>query len=121
VMIQFAPGRRQAMHRHPGEAWLYVVEGRGHSYWGDEPTGGVTEEWQAGDMVVVDHSQWHQHFNDDPDKAARLVRIHMFDSVLETMRVLCDPIDLFEEPPERLREIPDVSQVDWPADERPTA
>ncbi|MDQ3612436.1 MAG: cupin domain-containing protein [Actinomycetota bacterium] len=119
VMIQFAPGKGQAMHRHPGEAWLYVVDGYGHSYWGDDPTGGETHEWKTGDMIVVDHSQWHQHFNDDPDNPTRLVRIHMFDSVLETMRVLCDPIDLFEEPPESIAAAPDISDVEFPEDRRP--
>jgi gentisate 1,2-dioxygenase len=70
-------------------------------------------------MIVVDHSQWHQHFNDDPGNPARLVRIHMFDSVLETMRVLCDPIDLFEEPPESIAAAPDISDVEFPDDRRP--
>jgi gentisate 1,2-dioxygenase len=97
VMIQFAPGYGQSMHRHPGEAWLYVVEGRGHSYLGIEPTGGQTVEWEKGDLVVVDHFLWHQHFNDVPDGPSRLVRIHAFASMLETMRVLLDPMPLFEE------------------------
>jgi gentisate 1,2-dioxygenase len=116
VMIQFAPGYGQSMHRHPGEAWLYVVEGRGHSYLGVEPTGGQTVEWETGDLVVVDHYLWHQHFNDVPDEPSRLVRIHAFASMLETMRALLDPLPLFEE---MLDTAPDVGQVDWPEDVRP--
>jgi gentisate 1,2-dioxygenase len=116
VMIQFAPGYGQSMHRHPGEAWLYVVEGRGHSYLGVEPTGGETVQWEAGDLVVVDHFLWHQHFNDVPDRPSRLVRIHAFASMLETMRALLDPLPLFEE---LLHTAPDVGQVDWPEDARP--
>ncbi|MGH3666332.1 MAG: cupin domain-containing protein, partial [Egibacteraceae bacterium] len=121
VMLQFAPGRGQAMHLHPGEAWLYVVEGRGHSYLGEGPTGGETHQWKAGDLVVVDHAVWHQHFNDDPERPARLVRVHAFDSVLETMRVLCDPLELFLEPPENLKAMGDLSDIQWPDDHRPEA
>ena len=88
VMIQFAPGKTQSLHRHPGEAWLYVVEGHGHSFMGTSPDQGEHHRWKKGDLIVVDHFLWHQHFNDDPKNQCRLVRIHMFDSILETMRHL---------------------------------
>lgn len=116
VMTQYAPGYHQSMHRHPGEAWLYVVEGRGHSYVSTEPTGGQEHAWEKGDLVVVDHWQWHQHFNDDPDNPARLMRIHMFDSHLESMRLLMRPLELFEE---KLETAPDIGNVTWPEDVRP--
>jgi quercetin dioxygenase-like cupin family protein len=119
VMIQFAPGLAQTMHRHPGEAWLYVVEGHGHSYIDRELTGGREYRWGPGDLIVVDHFLWHQHFNDDPDRTARLVRVHMFASLLATMRALVDPLELFEEDPASLASAPDVSDFDWPPDERP--
>lgn len=120
VMLQFAPGRGQAKHLHPGEAWLYVVEGRGHSYLGREPEGGENHSWETGDLVVVDHALWHQHFNDDTEHPARLVRIHAFDSILETMRVLTYPLELFLEPKENLAAMGDVEAFDWPeSDERP--
>jgi gentisate 1,2-dioxygenase len=67
AMFEIGPGRGQSMHRHPGEAWLYVVEGRGHSYLGAEPEGGKSYPWKKGDIIVVDHFLWHQHINDDPD------------------------------------------------------
>src|SRR5213075_793621 len=69
VMIQFAPGKTQSLHRHPGEA--------------------------------------------------RLVRVHMFDSVLETMRALMDPMVLFEEAEDTLLSMQEVSQIEWPDDKRP--
>lgn len=118
VMLQFAPGYHQSMHRHPGEAWLYVVAGHGHSYLGVEPEGGEVIEWEAGDLVVVDHWLWHQHFNDDPEEPARIVRVHMFASLLETMRSAMDPLTLFEE---KLETAPQVRDVEWPADERPAS
>ena len=85
VMIQFAPGKTQSLHRHPGEAWLYVVEGYGHSFLGIAPDQGQHYRWKKGDLIVVDHYLWHQHFNDDPVNQCRLVRVHMFDSILETI------------------------------------
>lgn len=122
AMFEVAPGRAQSIHRHPGEAWLYVLEGRGHSFLGTEPDVGENYPWQKGDLIVVDHFLWHQHFNDDPEKTAKVVRIHMFDSLLDTMRVLMDPVVLFEEPPDAIRDAQagDPTTVDWPAVERPT-
>lgn len=122
AMFEIGPGRGQSMHRHPGEAWLYVLEGRGHSYLGAEPEGGEDHPWKKGDIIVVDHFLWHQHFNDDPESTAKVVRIHMFDSVLETMRVLCDPLVLFEEPPDHIRDAQagDPSTIEWPEVTRPT-
>ncbi len=122
AMFELGPGRGQSMHRHPGEAWLYVLEGTGHSYLGTEPEGGTNHPWKKGDLIVVDHFLWHQHFNDDPDNTAKVVRIHMFDSLLETMRVLADPLVLFEEPPDAIRDkqAGDVSTIEWPPVETPT-
>ncbi|MBS4009967.1 MAG: cupin domain-containing protein [Roseovarius sp.] len=118
VMLQFAPGYRQSMHRHPGEAWLYVVEGEGYSYLGAEPEGGETYHWKAGDLVVVDHYLWHQHFNDSKDKPARIVRIHAFGSLLDTLTAIMHPMPMFEE---MLETAPDVSGVEWPGDDRPSS
>jgi gentisate 1,2-dioxygenase len=122
AMFEIGPGRGQSMHRHPGEAWLYVVEGSGESYLGTEPEGGERHPWKKGDIIVVDHFLWHQHFNTDPERTAKVVRIHMFDSLLETMRVLTDPLVLFEEPPEHIRDAQagDPSTIQWPALDRPT-
>jgi gentisate 1,2-dioxygenase len=122
AMFEIGPGRGQSMHRHPGEAWLYVLEGEGHSYMGEEPEGGKNHPWRKGDLIVVDHFLWHQHFNDSPDSTAKVVRIHMFDSLLETMRVLMDPKVLFEEPPDHIRDAQagNPHEIDWPAVERPT-
>lgn len=117
AMLEFAPGYRQSMHRHPGEAWLYVVEGEGYSYIGTEPEGGETFEWGAGDLVVVDHYLWHQHFNVDKERPARLVRIHAFASLLDTLNAIMHPMPMFEE---MLETAPDVSGVEWPEDRRPS-
>jgi gentisate 1,2-dioxygenase len=122
AMFEIGPGRGQSMHRHPGEAWLYVLEGRGHTFLGTEPDKGEEHPWEKGDIIVVDHFLWHQHFNDDPENTAKVVRIHLFDSLLETMRVLTDPLVLFEEPPDAIRDAQagDYSTIEWPALERPT-
>jgi gentisate 1,2-dioxygenase len=122
AMFELAPGRGQSMHRHPGEAWLYVVEGSGHSFLGTEPEVGERHPWGKGDLIVVDHFLWHAHVNADPERTAKVVRVHMFDSLLDTMRVLMDPLVLFEEPPDEIRDrqAGDPATVRWPPLDRPT-
>ena len=73
---------------------------------------GASHEWEAGDLIVVDHWAWHQHFNDDLQKTARLIRVHNFDALYDMMRILLDPINLLEELPEL--DAPDLSKVVWP-------
>ena len=111
AMNQMAPGKWQKKHRHGGEAWLYALEGRGHSV-----IDGVRYDWEEGDLVVVDHWSWHQHFNSDPSLTARLIRVHNFSGPYDAMRALLDPIVLEEEEP---NSEPDVSTVSWPPDRRP--
>lgn len=107
VMHELAPGLYQSRHRHGGEAWLYVISGRGHTEMDGESFG-----WEAGDLIVVDHFVWHQHFNDDTERTARLVRVHNFDALYDMMRILLDPLNLFEELP--TLDAPDLSGIEWP-------
>jgi gentisate 1,2-dioxygenase len=106
VMHELAPGLYQARHRHGGEAFLYVVSGRGYT-----EIDGVAHRWEPGDLVVVDHWCWHQHFNDDPEKTARLIRIHNGSALYDLMRVILDPLVISEELPEL--DAPDLSGVVW--------
>ncbi|MFO1539018.1 MAG: cupin domain-containing protein [Chloroflexota bacterium] len=107
VMHELAPGKYQSRHRHGGEAWLYVISGTGYSMIDD-----VRHDWEAGDLIVVDHWAWHQHVNARAEKTARLVRIHNFDALYDMIRILMDPLNLFEEPP--VLDAPDLSDVVWP-------
>ncbi len=120
AMFQIPPGKAQTMHRHPGEAFLYVIEGTGRSYIDAEPEGGKEYPWEPGAMINVDHFVWHQHINDSTDTAARVIRVHMFASLLETMRALVDPVDLFNERPEDLAKAFDIANYEWPPDNRPS-
>jgi gentisate 1,2-dioxygenase len=122
VRFEFAPGRGQSMHGHPGEAWLDGLPGDGRPFMGTEPDHGETHAWTKGDLIVVDHFLWHAHHDADPERTAKVVRVHMFDSLLDTTRILMDPVVLFEEPPEEIRgrQAGDPSTVDWPALRRPT-
>jgi hypothetical protein len=43
----------------------------------------------------------------------------MFDSILETMRALTDPLVLFEEAEDTLLSMQEISQIEWPEDRRP--
>jgi gentisate 1,2-dioxygenase len=87
---------------------LHVVSGHGHS-----EIDGDSFEWGPGDLVVVDHWAWHQHFNDSQTETARLIRVHNFDALYDMMRVLLDPLDLWTEP--EVLDAPDVTGVEWPA------
>jgi len=107
VMHELAPGLYQSRHRHGGEAWLYAVSGEGYSIIDD-----VRYDWEAGDLVVVDHWQWHQHFNRSSERTARLIRVHNFDALYDMMRILLDPMNLFEEPP--VLDAPDLTGIVWP-------
>ena len=107
VMHELAPGLYQSRHRHGGEAFLYVVSGQGHS-----ELDGVDVPWEAGDLIVVDHWVWHQHFNDDPMRTARLIRVHNFDALYDMIRVMLDPLNLFEELP--VLDAPDLTGIVWP-------
>ena len=112
AMNQMAPGKWQRKHRHGGEAWLYAIEGRGHSV-----IDNVRYDWEEGDLVLIDHWAWHQHFNSDPTLTARLVRVHTSAGIYDAMRALLDPLVLEEE---EAGTEPEVSTVIWPPDRRPT-
>lgn len=107
VMHQLAPGLFQSRHRHGGEAWLYGVTGEGYSIVDD-----VRYDWGPGDLVVVDHWAWHQHFNASDTEIASLIRVHNFDTLYMAMSALLAPMSLFEEPPKL--DAPDLSGVEWP-------
>lgn len=111
AMNQIAPGKWQKKHRHGGEAWLLALEGRGHSVIDEQRF-----DWEAGDLVIVDHFAWHQHFNSDPELTARLVRVHNVAGVIDAVRGVLDPLVLSEEEP---NSEPDVTAVVWPPDRRP--
>jgi gentisate 1,2-dioxygenase len=111
AMNQIAPGKWQKKHRHGGEAWLLALEGRGHSV-----IDGQRVDWEEGDLVIIDHFAWHQHFNSDPELTARLVRVHNVAGVIDAIRGVLDPLSLSEE--EQNSE-PDVATVIWPPDRRP--
>lgn len=101
AMFQIPPGGRQAKHRHPGEALLYIVEGEGYSVIDD-----VKYPWGQGDGAIVNQYVWHQHFNSSPDKVATVIRMHMWESIIETMQAAMDPIPMYEDEPgleERMR------------------
>lgn len=68
--IVLYPGGTSQKHGHMNEAVFYILDGKGH-----EIHDGVRYDWEAGDIVVVENSCVHQHFNDDPERPARLLVI----------------------------------------------
>ncbi len=107
AMFEIAPGRAQSKHRHPGEAILYVVAGDGYSI-----IDGKRLDWTTGDAPIVNRYVWHQHFNGSNDRPATVIRMHMWESVIEMMQAAMDPVPLYEDEPgleERMRETPESS------------
>ncbi len=94
AMFEIPAGKAQANHRHPGEAILYIVQGRGYSV-----IDGQRYEWETGDAVLVHHYCWHQHFNADPERPAVVIRMHMWESMIEIMQAAMDPVPLYEDDP----------------------
>ena len=68
--VVLAPGGKSQKHGHMNEAIFYILDGKGH-----EIHDGVRYDWEAGDVVVVENSCVHQHFNDDPNRPARAIVI----------------------------------------------
>src|SRR5919197_6438851 len=79
------PGSRSGKHRHLAEECVYVLEGHGYDLHQDcdveitdtyhwKPQDEIKRfEWEAGDVIYVPPNTISQHFNGDPDRAARLV------------------------------------------------
>jgi len=56
-IVRFAPGARNAWHRHPVGQTLRVLDGRGRI----QARGGDVLEIRAGDTIVTPPGEWHWH------------------------------------------------------------
>ncbi len=68
--VLLAPDGKSDKHGHMNEAMFYILDGKGHDI-----HDGLRYDWEAGDVVVVENSCVHQHFNDDPERPARALVI----------------------------------------------
>ena len=86
IVMQLIPGgSRSGKHRHFGEEYMFILEGRGYSlHWdvemelGDAYSWRIPEsssrwEWEAGDSVYIPPNTVHQHFNSDPENPVRFI------------------------------------------------
>jgi len=86
LVIQLIPaGSRSGKHRHMGEEYMFILEGRGYSlHWDVEmelddrytwrvPDSPSRWEWEKGDSVYIPPNTIHQHFNDDPENPLRFI------------------------------------------------
>jgi quercetin dioxygenase-like cupin family protein len=86
--VVLAPGGKSQKHGHMNEAMFYILDGKGH-----EIHDGVRYDWEAGDVVVVEKSCVHQHFNDDPDRPARAIVIQSKPLYLFTNMVMQEVVE----------------------------
>ena len=68
--VVLSPGGKSDKHGHMNEAMFYILDGKGH-----EIHDGERYDWESGDLVVVQNSCVHQHFNDDPKRPVRAIII----------------------------------------------
>lgn len=84
-MQELPPGGHSGKHRHMSEEFIFVLEGKGHDlhwdaeaeikdkyYWKLAETPSQWE-WEEGDAICIPVNTAHQHFNDDPQKPARIL------------------------------------------------
>jgi gentisate 1,2-dioxygenase len=55
--------------------------------------------WTSGDAPIVNRYVWHQHFNDSNERPATVIRMHMWESVIQMMQACMDPVPLYEDEP----------------------
>lgn len=75
------PSGHNVEHKHPDEAVVYCVKGRGHAFIGgtkDEEratTVGERIPFKAGDAIMVPSNIWHVFYNDDESEWLRFMGI----------------------------------------------
>ena len=86
IVMQTIPGgSRSGKHRHFGEEFMFILEGRGYSlHWDVEmelgesynwriPETSSRWEWEAGDSVYIPPNTIHQHFNSNDETPVRFI------------------------------------------------
>jgi uncharacterized RmlC-like cupin family protein len=92
---EIPPGGRSGKHWHVAEEMVFILEGRGHDlHWDVNPDvkeryqWKISEEasrhdWEEGCVVFIPSCVAHQHFNNDPQRPARIIcaRNRVYDAV----------------------------------------
>jgi gentisate 1,2-dioxygenase len=74
-LAEIPPGGHTTRHRHTTEAYIYIVKGTGYSIVNYEGEPEQRIEWSEGTLFSPPVWAWHQHFNSDPEEAARYLAI----------------------------------------------
>jgi gentisate 1,2-dioxygenase len=72
---ELPPGMFNGKHRGPVQGVICIISGRGYTILephGEEP---MKIEWQEGDLVSIPANAWHQDFNLDSDRPARILGV----------------------------------------------
>ncbi|MBI4319660.1 MAG: cupin domain-containing protein [Chloroflexi bacterium] len=74
-IMEIAPGGSLEPERHMFEELIYVVSGRGATTIWQADKGKQTVEWNAGSVFSPPLNSWHQHFNADGSRPARMLAV----------------------------------------------
>ena len=108
VMQIITGGSRSGKHRHFGEEFMFILEGRGYSlHWdvemdlGESYSWRIPEtfsrwEWEAGDSVYIPPNTVHQHFNLNAETPVRFISAES--RMVRFMRL--DDLEQLEDAPE---------------------
>lgn len=65
---EYAPNAISQKHGHMNSAVFYILDGKGY-----DVHDGTRYDWEAGDVLIVENSSVHQHFNADSEKPGRVL------------------------------------------------
>ena len=72
---ELPPGQFNTKHRGPVEGVIYILSGRGYTILQPHGEEEMKIEWKEGDLISIPANSWHQNFNLDEEKPARVLGV----------------------------------------------
>ena len=74
-VAEIEPGKQMAPERHVFEKNIYVLEGRGATLVGEDPSSQTSFEWHKGSVFSIPINTWHRHLNGSGSEPARFLAV----------------------------------------------